>query len=216
MLGLKTVRGCFGSIVMVGLLGAAAFAGWRWGDPFFRRVASGTESVERLQATRELSDHTLERFEAFRRGEGEGRLVLGSLEIESVLLYGVPQMIPPGVEAPSVRMKDGVIEVSGDVSVASFPRLPDLGGVIGFLPDTVRVEVKGTLAPLNAQRSALVVHKVSALGIPLPDRMITDILAAFGRQPIDDLPSDAMPLPLPDGIESAYILRDSLVLVHNR
>ncbi len=214
MLGLKTVRGCFGSIVMVGLLGVAAFAGWRWGDPFFSKVAPGLDSAP--VASREISDRTLERFEAFRRGEGDERLVLGNLELESVLRFGVPQMFPPGVDAPSVNMKDGVIEVGGDVAVASFPQLPDLGGVIGFLPDTLRVEVEGTISPLSEHRAALVVHQVRALGIPLPDRMIREILVAFGRQTIADLPDDAMPVPLPDGIESAYILRDSLVLVHNR
>jgi hypothetical protein len=216
MLGLKTVRGCFGSIVMVGLLGVAAFAGWKWGDPFFRRVAPGSGPTEPSVATRELSDSTIVRFEAFRRGEGDERLVLGSLELESVLRFGVPQMLPPGVGAPSVKMKDGVIEVAGDVAVASFPDLPDLGGVLGFLPDTLRVEVEGTVSSLSERRSALVVHQVRALGIPLPDRMITGILVAFGRQEIADLPADAMPVPLPDGIESAYILRDSLVLVHSR
>jgi hypothetical protein len=216
MLGLKSVRGCFGSIVMVGLLGVAAFAGWRWGDPFFGDILPGGELPGELVATRELSDRTLERFEAFRRGEGNEQLVLGSVEIESILKFGVPQMIPPGVQDPSVSMKDGVIEVGGSVAVASFPRLPDLGAVIGFLPDTVHVEVEGTLSPLNEHRSALIVHQVRALGIPLPDRMITEILGAFGRQSIKDLPADAMPVPLPDGIDSAYILRDSLVLVHNR
>lgn len=216
MLGLKTVRGCFGSIVMVGLLGFAAFAGWRWGDPLFRQISPGADSMEQPVASRELAERTLERFESFRRGEGDGRLVLGSLEVESVLAFGVPQMIPPGIAAPSVTMKDGVIHVGGDVAIASFPQLPDLGGVIGFLPDTIRVEVEGTLSPLNEHRSALVVHQVRALGIPLPDRMITQILAAFGRQEIADLPPDAMSVPLPDGIGSAYILRDSLVLVHDR
>lgn len=213
---LKMARGCFGVLVVVGVLGAAAFAGWRWGDPVFRRIASASDSVEQPVASRELAELILERFESFRRGESGDRLVLGSLEVESILKFGVPQMIPPGVGNPSVTMKDGVIEVGGDVAVASFPGLPDLGGVIGFLPDTIRVEVEGTLSPLNEHRSALVVHQVRAIGIPLPDRMIAEILVAFGRQAIADLPPDAMPVPLPDGIESAYILRDSLVLVHNR
>ena len=201
---------------MVVLLGAAAFAGWRWGDPFFEKIAPGASSSAQPVPTREVSDRTLQRFEALRQGEGEGRLVLGSLEVESVLKFGVPQLFPPGIEAPSVTMKDGVIQVGGDVSVASFPGLPDLGGVIGFLPDTVRVEVEGTISPFNEARSALVVHQVRALGIPLPDRMITQILVAFGRQEIPNLPDDAIAVPLPDGIDSAFILRDSLVLVHNR
>jgi len=203
----------------LGLLGVAAFAGWRWGDPLFERVAPGGRSGTEPVATREVSDRTLERFEAFRRGEGEARLVLGSLEVESVLKFGVPQIFPTGVADPSVAMKDGVVRVGGDVAVAVFPELPelpDLGGVIGFLPDTLRVEVRGTISPLNAHRSALVVHEVRALGIPLPDRMITEILVAFGRQAITDLPTDAMPVPLPDGIEAAYILRDSLVLIRDR
>ena len=216
MLGSKSVRGCFGSMLIVGVLGAVAFAGWRWGDPVFRRVSPGSDSGGRPVSTRELSDRTLARFEAFRRGEGDGRMVIGSLEIESVLRYGVPQMVPPGIDDPSVVVKDGVVEVGGNVAVASFPLLPDLGGVLGFLPDTVRVVVEGAVSPIGDHRSTLVVHQVSALGIPLPDRMIAELLEAFGRVDLPNLPSDAMPIPLPDGIESAYILRDSLVLVHNR
>jgi len=214
MLGLKTVRGCFGSIVMVALLGAAAYAGWRWGGPVFERVSPGVTEVA-PQPTREISDATLERFEALRQGDGGGRLALGSLELESVLRYGVPQMVPAGVGNPTVEMGDGSIRVGGDVAVQAFPQLPDdLGRVIGFLPDTLRLEVDGTLSPLNEHRAQLVVYRVRALGIPLPDRMIHDILRAFGREDVQGLPDDAMPVPLPAGISSVYVERDSLVLRH--
>jgi len=214
MLGLKTVRGCFGGVVMVALLGVAAFAGWRWGDPLFERVAPSA-STTAPQPTRELAEATLERFEALRRGEAGDRLALGSLELESVLRYGVPQMVPPGVSEPMVRLGDGQVRVGGEVAVEAFPRLPDeVGRVIGFLPDTMRIEVGGTLSPLDERRAQLVVHDVRAVGIPLPDRMIHDILRTFGREDVPGLPGDAMSVPLPTGIESVWVERDRLVLRH--
>ena len=43
--------------------------------------------------------------------------------------------------------------------------------------------------------------------------MIPEILKALGREYVAGLPDDAIAIPLPAGLKTAYILRDSLVLV---
>jgi hypothetical protein len=219
MLGLKTVRGCFGSIVMIGLLIVAAYGGWRWGAPVFERFERWTGRAPDESApavSQELADVTLRRFESFRRGDGGDRLSLGSAEVESVLRFGVPGLVPASIAEPRVQFSDGSVQVTGNLAVEAVSDLPDLGGVLGFLPDTLEVAIEGTLVPFDNTHAALVVHRIQAMRIPLPDRMIPEFLWAFGRDRDSEMSQDAMPVPLPEGIESAYILRDSLVLVHRR
>jgi hypothetical protein len=159
----------------------------------------------------------MDRFEAFRRGEVGEQLALSASEIESVVRYSVPGIIPEGIGDPRIRMADGVVTLTARVAIETFPRMPDLSAVLGFLPDTVEVSFEGTLSPLDDERwDALVVHEVQAGFIPLPDRVIPQILEALGREYVGGLPDDAIAIPLPDGIKSAYILRDSLVLVSDR
>ncbi len=213
------MRGCLGSMVFLIALGGAAYGGWRWGGPVFEEVdrwAGRSPEEPELVASQQLADETLQRFEAFRRGEREERMALGSAEVESVIRFGVPGLIPAGVFEPSVELADGAVHISGKLAVEAFPELPELGGVLGFLPDTLPVSVEGTLAPMDREHAALVVHRLQAMRIPLPDRMIPDFLWAFGQERDSQIPEDAMPVRLPRGIESAYILRDSLVLVHRR
>ncbi len=175
-------------------------------------LADGDPEVEVVPSP-ELAEASMDRFEALRRGDLGDRLSLSSVEIVSILRYSVPGMIPEGIGDPELELKDGVVAISASVAVESFPLLPDLGSVLGFLPDTVVVLVEGMLAPLDEKRAALVIHAVQAAFIPLPDRMIPDILAALGRKDGEGLAKDALAVPLPDGIESVYVLRDSLVLV---
>ena len=53
----------------------------------------------------------------------------------------------------------------------------------------------------------------SFIPVPLPDGMTPRILAALGRRSRDGLPEDALPFSLPDGVGSAHVLRDRLILV---
>lgn len=161
----------------------------------------------------ELAEASMDRFEALRRGDLGDRLSLSSVEIVSILRYSVPGMIPDGIGHPEVELRDGVVAISASVAFESFPLLPDLDSVLGFLPDTVVVSLEGVFAPLDEKRVALVIHAVQAAFIPLPDRMIPDILMALGREEVEGLAKDALVVPLPDGIVSVHVLRDSLVLV---
>ena len=95
--------------------------------------------------------------------------------------------------------------------------MPTLDGILGLLPDTVSVSLEGGLAPIGRDGVALVVHGVRAafIPVPLPDEMTPRILTALGRRSTDGLPEDALAFPLPDGVRSAHVLRDRLILVRD-
>ena len=204
----------------MGLLVAAAFAGWRWGPGVFPRVQewfAEDEVVAEVLPSPELAAATMDRLERFRRGQMGAQLSLSATDVESVIRYSAPGLIPGGVSDPEVVFRDGMVTLTGRVAVESFPGLPALDGVLGFLPDTVSMSVTGALAPLDEDRTSLVVHGVRAsfIPVPLPDGMIPRILTVLGRREGVGLAEDALAFPLPDGVGSAYVLRDRLILVRD-
>jgi len=220
VVGAGCLKGCLGKAWLLGLLLGAAFAGWKWGPTFFPRVqgwlAEGEETAEVLPSP-ELAEAALDRFERFRSGEGGDQLSLSAAEVASVLRYSAPGMVPGGISGPDVKFQDGVVTLTARIAVEAFPGLPTLDGILGFLPDTVSVSVEGALAPLNQDGIALVVHAVRAsfIPVPLPDGMTPKILTALGRRSVAGLPEDALAFPLPDGVGSAHVLRDRLILVRD-
>ncbi len=220
MVGRGCLKGCLGRVWLLGLLIVAAFAGWRWGPAVFPRVqgwfAEEEGTVEVLPSP-ELAEAALDRFERFSRGEGGDQLSLSAAEVASVLRYSAPGMVPGGVSGPAVEFQDGVVTLTARIAVEAFPGLPTLDGIRGFLPDTVSISVEGALAPLGQDGVALVVHGVRAsfIPVPLPDGMTPKILTALGRRSTAGLPEDALAFRLPDGVGSAHVLRDRLILVRD-
>jgi hypothetical protein len=49
--------------------------------------------------------------------------------------------------------------------------------------------------------------------VPLPRRLVHRALARLGRVEEGDLPRDAVAVPLPPGVEAAYVRGDSLFLL---
>ncbi len=220
MLGSGCLKGCMGKASLLGLLGVAAFAGWRWGPSVFPRVQewfTEEEVAVEVLPSPELAEAALARFERFRRGEGGDQLSLSATEVISVIRYSAPGMVPGGVSTPTLEFRDGVVTLSARVAVQAFPGLPALDGILGFLPDTVGIAVEGALAPLDVDGIALIVHGVHAafIPVPLPDGMTPRILTALGRRHVAGLPEDALAFPLPDGVASAHVLRDRLILVRD-
>ena len=220
MFGLGCLKGCLGRVWLLGLLVAAAFAGWRWGPSVVPRVGDwfdeGEATVEVVPSP-ELAEAALDRFERFRNGESGDQLSLSAAEVVSVIRYSAPGMVPGGVSNPVVEFENGVVSLNARIAVAAFPGLPTLDGILDFLPDTVSIAVEGALSPLDDDGVALVVHAVRASFIPvrLPDGMTPKILTALGRRYVEGLPEDALAFSLPDGVRSAHVLRDRLVLVRD-
>lgn len=202
-----------------------AYAGFRWGPLVFPRLEKAlglgggdTAAVRPLEdeVTPELAEVALDRFEDFRRDPGAKRMALGGPELSALVRHAIPGLMPAGVSDVLVSLRDGRVRVGARVALEAFPRLPQLGDVMGILPDTVLLDLEGVLVPLDQAFMALLVERVEASRIPLPRRMVGDVLGALGRQGPPSLPPDALAVPIPDGVGSVYVLGDSLILEHRR
>lgn len=204
-------------VVVLVLLVLVAYAGFKWGPAVFPALERfvGVEEERPAAATEpspELADATLDRFEAFRAGEEGDRLALSSVELTSVVRYSLPGILPPGVDDATILLEGDQVNVSARVAVREFPELPDVDAVVGLLPDTVLIELRGTLEPFDQAHLALVVDRVRAARIPLPNRMVGEVLAGLAGERRPGLPDDALAVPLPDGLGSVTIEGDSLVM----
>jgi hypothetical protein len=213
------IKSLFGKAVTLLLLVLAAYAGWRWGPLVFPRVhewlgIEGGVEVEGVSSSPELADSVTGRVQAFLRDGGPGQIALGSNEVTSVLRHSVPGLVPEGMTDPEVRLEEGRVHVRARVALEAFPDLPDLGPILGILPDTLDVALEAALMPFGNGAAALLVHGLEAARIPLPRRLIPEILTAMGRVDRPGLPPEALLVPLPSGLGSAYILTDSLILTH--
>ena len=196
----------------------AAYAGWKGGDVIFPRIetALGVAEAEGGRdaslVTPQAADLAKKRIEAFRDSD-DPELRLDPSEVSSLLRYSVTGMIPRGVHHPSVTMQRDRIEIQASVVPSVIPSLPDLGVIVGILPDTVAVSVGGSLVPFGDAGSMLLVKDMAVQGISLPPGTFPDILAALGRTDTKGLPPAAILVPAFAEIGGAYIENGELVLV---
>ena len=210
------MQGCVGKAVGLVLIVGLAAAVWWWGPGLLSELRE-PEAAETaaVQPSPELARATLDRLEAFREG-GSTEVRLGGAEVTSLLRYGLPGMMPPGVSEPTAEMREGRLQLSARVALEALPEIPSLNEVVGLLPDTVEVEMRGSLVPLGSERIALHVESLEASRIPIPPRVTPAVLGALGRTDQPDLPQDAIAIPLPSGVRAVYVQQDSLVLVSDR
>ncbi|MBT8397618.1 MAG: hypothetical protein KJN92_11660, partial [Gemmatimonadetes bacterium] len=175
----------------------------------------GQGTTEERFFSQELADSVMSSVQVFHSGDGPDQLSLGAEELTSVLRYSISDLIPDGVADPEVTLKDGRIHFRSRVALTAFPELPDLGPILGMLPDTLDVTLEASLMAFGDREVGLLVHRVEASRIPLPGRLIPEILDAMGREPRSGLPPEALLFPLPRGMGSAYILTDSLIISRN-
>jgi hypothetical protein len=204
-------RGVVGLLVI--LLAGAGVLAWKRPDlvPFLPRRDSAASTV----VTAELADSTLDRFDAFRRGELGEELRLSGPEISSVVRYSFPGLLPTGVHDPNVALEDGRVRLTVRLDVASLPDVPALRDVLGFLPDTVPLEVEGTVTSYGREQALLRIRSMEAAKIPLPSKLYPEILKALGRATPQDAPPGSIVIQLPSGLDSIFVERDSLHLFAN-
>ena len=204
-------RGFLGRVLLLIALVLVAVGAWLAWPRIVDRPAP--EGGGRVQPSPALAEATLDRFERFRAGTSGTQLALGDAEISSVLRYALPGILPPGVGDPDVRLLGSDVTLTARVATAAFPDLPALEPVVGMLPDTVSVRMEGWLGQFGRQSLAFHVEHIEAAAIPLPDRLVPEVLAGLGRTHRGGLPDNALHVPLPAGIDSVYVARDSLVLL---
>jgi hypothetical protein len=218
----KAVGGLVRRILGLLLLVAAAYGGWRFGDYVFPPLEArlGLDSgpvlaVDGVEPDAALAQATGDRIDQFLSGDG-GELELSGVELTSLLRHGAQGEVPDGISNPTVRLVEGRAEVSADVSVADFPGLPDLGPIAGMLPDTVTVQVKGSVIGFGDGEAILFVQGLEIEGLPLPRGLIPEMMSGLGRIHRPGLPAEAVAVALPDGVSSAYVTGDRLVVVADR
>jgi len=213
------LRGCLGSIGLSVVVVGAAYGGWKWGPTVFPPLQAwlgevAAETPPERAPSAGIAEAILDRIDTFRQAEGDGaRLELDGVDLSSLIQYSLPGIIPPGVENPKVELDGGKVLLSARVATAAFPDLPAMDEIAGLLPDTVDIRIRGALVPFGPSMSALYVERVDAERIPLPSRIIPGILSALGRRDVEGLPSEAMAIPLPAGLDRAFVEGNRLILL---
>lgn len=215
----KTLSWIVRRVVDLVILVVVAYAGWKWGGLVFpqleARLGLATApaiEVEAVEPSEALGSAALDRIEAFLEG-GDDELALTGPEITSILRYGRQDLVPSGLQAPSVRLDRGRALATADVSLSQFPALEELGPVTGILPDPVSLELQGSVMGFGDRSAALVVQGIEVAGVPLPRRLVPEVVRALRRTDRPGLPDDALVVVLPAGITSAHVVGNRLILV---
>jgi hypothetical protein len=146
-----------------------------------------------------------------RLGAGE-EVRLTDSEVNSLFRYRPEVWSLGGMKSPMVRMRGDTLWLSGAVDPEYLPPHPALDAVRMILPDTVRVDLAGTVAPFNERNAAVEVGSVEIAGMPFPARYFPEIIARLGFPEQPGLPERAVALPLPAGIRSARVADGELIL----
>jgi hypothetical protein len=168
--------------------------------------------IEEAVASPELAEIAGSKLDALRDGS-KTYVALSAAELQSLLLYRYQGVVPAFIESPQIELDGDQLRLRGRVPVDKLPDVQGLSEAAAFLPDTADLLVEGRILPLSGGRAAFAVDGVTAAKLPLPSALVPRALARLGRRDEPGLPRDAIALPLPAGIASAYIRRDSLVLI---
>ncbi|MBR9991020.1 MAG: hypothetical protein KFH98_14755 [Gemmatimonadetes bacterium] len=205
--------GCLRRVIVVLVLLVVLAGAWIFRDRI--RTAwndwRGTEE-EVAVPTAELAAGAERKLELLRDGSAPS-ISLSAIELESMLHFSYPGALPEFLAAPQVELVGDQLRLRARVPIDKLPRVDGLADAAAFLPDTTELAVAGKLLPLDSGRVAFGVDNVSAARVPLPDRFIAGALTRMGRSDEPGLPRDAIAVRLPAGAATAYIRRDSLVLL---
>ncbi len=160
-----------------------------------------------------LADRAVAKLESLDGAASPRRVALGEAEVQSLLEYRMKRSLPPYLHDPHIEMIENGMRVRARVPKSAMPELPGAGDMVSLLPDTTEVSARTQILPLGGGRVALSVDEISAARIPLPQRMIPSLLRRVGRRDEPGLPQDAIAVRLPNGVCSAYVHADSLVLL---
>lgn len=200
------------SLVLFAVLAVAVAGAWLYRERLqtaWHELRGGDTVV---QPSPELADEAGIKLDEL--GDGSrASASLSAAELESLLLYRYPGMLPAFLDSPRVELDDDRVRLRARMPLDMLPGTDGFGEVAAFLPDTADLLVSGRLLPLDSGRVAFAVDDVSAARVPLPSRLFPGALTRLGRRDEPGLPADAFAVRLPPGVAAAYIRRDSLVLL---
>lgn len=204
---------CLGRVVALLMLLLLLAGAWIFRDRLrtaWNEWRGNEDTVEMPSA--ELAAGAQDKLDSLRDGSAAS-VSLSAIELESLLLHSYRGVLPAFLDSPQVSLDGDQLRLRARVPIDKLPRVDGLAEAAAFLPDTTELSVSGKLLPLDSGRIGFGVDDVSAARVPLPDRFISGALTRLGRRDEAGLPADAIAVNLPAGAASAYIRRDSLVLL---
>jgi hypothetical protein len=207
------IGGCARRVVVLLLLAGVVAGAWLFRDPLrsaWQDLRSDTQPEPVPSA--ELAAVAEEKLTGVRDGTSQ-RVALSTLELESLVLFRYDGLLPAFLDTPRIELDGDQLRLRARVPLDMLPRVDGIGEIAAYLPDTTELAITGKLVPLETGRVAYAIDAVSASRIPLPMRLVPGALDRLGRRPEPGLPRDAVALPLPAGVGTAYVRRDSLVLL---
>ena len=207
------MTGCFRRVLGLLMLLLLLAGAWIFRDTLRTAWSDWRGSGEEVeQPSAELAQGAQRKLAAL--GDGSVSSVsLSGVELESLLLHSYQGVLPAFLDSTQVELEGDRLRLRARVPIDKLPRVDGLSDAAAFLPDTTDLTVTGTLLPLGSGRVGFGVDDVSAARVPLPDRFIAGALTRMGRRDEAGLPADAIAVRLPRGAATAYIRRDSLVLL---
>ncbi len=214
---MKSARGCMGSVVTGVLFVFAAYGGWKWGDAVFPRAEAWlTQSTAEALPSSAISEAAAQaaegRLDRFAQTGGPGEVLFDSAELTSLIRFRVSDRLPSAIMDPQIIVEGDRATLRARVALDQVPQFPDLREFEALLSDTVPFTAEGTLIPSRGTGAAFLVDALRLGRVPLPRRVIPSVLNALGRADRDGLPDDAIEVPLPPGVTSAYLRDGHLVL----
>lgn len=211
----RFVAGCLRRLVVLAVMVASLALGWHHRDRLLAawhdfRTETATDADT---PSPELADAAERKLASLAAANGPERVALRQVEIQSLVDHRLSNLLPASVRAPRVRLGEGRVRLAGRVPTRQFAGAAAAEEILAFLPDTTELSAAGQLVPLRRERVALEVLEMSAARIPLPERMVPQVLASLGLPVGPPLSPNMVALPLPPGAETAYISGDSLVLL---
>lgn len=201
--------GCLGRVVALVFLAIIVVAAWRFGPGLVEDIGFGTHDSEEVSA--EVGARAVDRYLELVGGDRDSAVFSGP-ELESILRFHAPDALPPGVTDPSIEIRDGEVRVGLRVALDLLPRIPEIEGMRHLLPDSVPVELRGSVVPLEGSRSALIVRRIDVASVPIPRTLHAPLISALDPVRPEGLPEESITFRLPDGIRSAEV-RDNRLLV---
>lgn len=208
------VTGCVGRAAALLLLGAVVGAAWIYGPDAAREFRSehGAASSAAAAPSPEIAAEAVNRYQEVVEGElDEGEFT--AVELESILTYRLPEYLPEGIDEPSIRFRDGELILGLRMARTLLPDVPELERIMEILPDTVPVQIRGSLLPVGEREAAFMVRRIDVANVPIPRRFYARILEGLDPREREGLPAEAISVPLPPGVGSALIRNDRLVLI---
>jgi hypothetical protein len=205
------VLGCIRGVVVLVLIVVLAAVVFLFRGRIMEKIHGGSHAVA-VAPSAAVGDSAYQKLDDLRAAKTD-RVAMSTVELQSLVQYKYPGLLPAFAREPHIELSGDHVKLKARVPADKLPSIKGLGDAAAFLPDTADVSLSGTLIPLPSGRVGLGVDAVQVAGIPLPSRLIHDGLRRVGRKSEPGLPDDAIGVSLPEGVKSAYIRNDSLILL---